>query len=106
MLYTVLSRIAFCVVVALLLAWSLIPTFFSVPTADMAHPDTLRLNEKVLHVSTFSHWVFTGSFIVASVAILCLVGLCEYYRATGVAVPALRNPFRKHAMTQLNLNSD
>jgi hypothetical protein len=98
-LYTFALSITACTFIANLLIWYLIPRYWSVTIPDKAHPDTIRFNGAVIHVSSISHRLFTGSFIAALVAIFALVGLGFYYRSIGIAMP----PLPRDDITPLNL---
>jgi hypothetical protein len=89
--YTAMLVIVVCTFVAWLLISYLIPRYWSVPIADKAHPDTIRLDGAIVHISTISHWLLTGSFISIFIANLTLVGLGFYYRLVGVAGPPMRD---------------
>jgi hypothetical protein len=90
-----------CTFAAWLLISYLIPRCWSVPIADKAHPDTIRLDGAIVHISTSSHWLFTGSFITVFLAILVLVGLGLYYRFVGIAAPPVRD-----GTTRLHINRE
>jgi hypothetical protein len=100
-LYRAMLVIVACTFAAWLLISYLIPRYWSVPIADKAHPDTIRLDGAIVHISTISHWLFTGSFIAAFITILSLVGLGFYYRLVGVAGPPMRD-----GMTRLDINRE
>jgi hypothetical protein len=98
--YKLMLVVVACACAAWLLISYLIPRYWSVAIADKTHPDTIRLNGAIVHISTISHWLFTGSFITFFIAILGFVGLGFYYRAVGVATPPMREQ-----MTRLNIKS-
>jgi len=97
--YKAMLGIVACVFTANVLLWYLIPRYWSVRILDKAHPVALRFNGTVFHISLISEWLFAGSFIAAFIAVLALVALGLYYRATGIATPRLRGG----EITQLNL---
>jgi hypothetical protein len=90
-LYKAAWGIVACIFSANALFWYLISRYFSVRVPDKAHPITVRFNGTVLHISSISHWLFAGSFVATFIAILSLVVLGLYYRATGVAAPPMRD---------------
>lgn len=99
-LYKIVAGIVACVFGANVLVWYLIPKYWSAGIPDKAHPTALGFNGTIYYVSPMSHWLFAGSFVSALVAVVGLVGLGFYYRATGLAVP----PVRGEDTTQLKLN--
>lgn len=91
-------RIVACIFAANALLWHVIPRW-SVRLPDKVHPIALRFNGTVFFVSSTSHWLFAGSFIAAFIAVLAVVALGTYYRATGIASP----PLRGEAIVQLTI---